>query len=62
MILFAPENVKSINDSDVLNVVTSTLSEVAKAAPVGTVVVPYVPVVLYIFATRLPVGLPVLDK
>jgi len=38
-----PEKVKVLNLSDVVSVDTSKLSEVARAAPVGTLDVPKVP-------------------
>jgi len=43
VILSAPEKVKSSKVALPSNVVTSTASEVAKALPVGTLDVPYVP-------------------
>lgn len=43
VIWFAPENVKATKSWAVVRVETSKLSEVAKAAPVGTEDVPKVP-------------------
>ncbi len=43
-------------------VLTSKVPDVARVAPVGILVTPYVPEWAYIFAVALPVGLPNLER